>query len=345
MNLASLTIDELIVHDVPLHRVGALDNEDLVLSEVPSPLTVEVRNLFSERIKRSLSRNHFDVERDPTSTSPVPDLVEELISATSARSAAVLVDASQKMAQHLFSTQTGSNPPGLLIVCRTLIDGKPSATILKLEREDAMHIRLASAGTKKTFGMDYLRDLMLGKNTKVFKAALFTIEAQGLDGMVSDGQKSESNAEVANFFLHRFLGAQLKTAPDVATKALFAGTQAFINTLPDPEKQARYEIALLATMNSPSKTIRYSMIGGQFDTADRKPYENYLKSVEAPTGQFDKDVRLIQPQLKQLVFGFKKSRLRLSGPSEDVEEFVRFKKAQGTTEIKDEVKDVRGGTR
>ena len=345
MNLATLAIDELIVHDVPLHRVGASDNDDLVLSEIPSFLDAVVTNLFTERIKRSLSRNHFDVERDPGSTSPVPELVEALIAAAPAQTESVLVDTSQKMAQHLFSTQTGSNPPGLLIVCRTRVDGAPSATIMKLEREDAMHIRLASAGQKRTFGMDYLRDLMLGKNTKVFKAALFGLEAGALDGIVSDGQKSETNAEVANFFLHRFLGARLKTAPDVATKALFNSTQAFINTLPDPEKQARYEIALIATMNAPSKTVRFSNIASQFDTTDRKPYENHLLTAEVPTGKFDKDLRLISAHLKQMVFGFKKSKLRLSGPADDVKEFVRFKKAKGTTEIQDEVKDVRGGSR
>ena len=343
MNLGTLEIEALIVHDVPLHRVGATDNEALDLSEVPSALDTEVRNLFTERLKRSLSKNHYDVQRDPSSTSPVPDLLERIASASAADLPDVLVESSQTMAQHLFSTQTGSNNPALLIVCRAKVESKPAATVMKLEREDALHLRHAAPAGKRTFGMNYLRDLMLGKNTKVFKAGIFAFQNGTLDGIVSDNQKSDPNKEVADFFLHRFLGAQLKTAPDVATKSLFTTTQAFINTLANPEKQARYEIALLATMNSPSKSIKFTSISSQFDTQDRKPYERYLNEAEAPTGSFDKDTRLIAAQLKQIVLDFKKTRLRLAGPYEEVKQFVEHK--QGTTEIKDEVKGVRGGSR
>jgi hypothetical protein len=343
MNVGTLEIEALIVHDVPLHKVGATDNEEIDLSEVPSELDTDVRNLFTERLKRSLTKNHYEVERDTTSTSPVPDLMENVVNASTAKLEEVLVAASQTMAQHLFSTQTGSNNAALLIVCRAKVDGKPAATIMKLEREDALHLRHAAPKGKRTFGMNYLRDLMLGKNTKVFKAALFTFSNGKLDGIVSDNQKSDPSKEVADFFLHRFLGAQLKTAPDVATKSLFVATQGFINTLPNPEKQARYEIALLATMNSPTKSLKFGAIGSQFDTQDRKPYEQYLIQADAPTGSFDKDTRLIAAQLKQLVFGFKKTRLRLSGPYEEVQKVVKHK--QGKTEIDDEVKDVRGGSR
>lgn len=347
MNLATFTIDHLIVHDVPRHRVGADDNEEILLSDIPSTLNVGLRNFFTERIKRSLSSNHYEVERDPASSSPVPDLIASLIASEASQVDDELVTTSQEMARHLFSTQTGSNNPGLLIVCRGKVDGRTAAAILKLEREDAIRVSQVGQQGHRTFDVEYLRDLMLGKNTRVFKASIFTVPASGLDGLVSDAQKNDPNADVASFFLHRFLGCRLKTAPDIATRAFFTATQDFINTLEDAEKQARYEIALLAAMNTPTRTMMPGMVANQMDTHDRQAYRNYLGAHAAPTGRFDKDTRLISAQLRQMVFGFKSSGLRLSGPAEDVQQFVRFNEGTGEApvEIHDEVKDVRGGTR
>jgi hypothetical protein len=55
-------------------------------------------------MKRSLSRNHYEAERDPDSTSPVPDRVVELLGAAAAGADDVLVQTSRSMAEHLYST-------------------------------------------------------------------------------------------------------------------------------------------------------------------------------------------------------------------------------------------------
>lgn len=347
MNVATFAIESLIVHDVPRRLAHSEHGEEPLLSEVPSRLDDGLRNFFTERMKRSLSRNHFEVERDPDSTSSVPDQVVELLQATGAGADDVLVRTSRAMAEHLYSTQTGSNSPGLLIVCRGRVDGAAAVAIMKLEREDAVRVSQVQQDGHPTFDVEYLRDLMLGKNTRVFKASLFAQDEGALEGLVSDAQRSDTKIEVANFFLHRFLGCRLRTAPDVATKAFFAASQEFINTLDDPEKQARYEIALIAAMNTPGTTMTAGSIVNQLETHDRQPFRNFLRDHEAPTGRFDKDTRLIAAQLRQMVFGFRESRLRLSGPPEDVQRFVRFNEGEqaAPVEIHDQVKDVRGGSR
>jgi hypothetical protein len=346
MNVATFTIESLIVHDVPRRRVQGEQGEELQLSEVPSALDASLRNFFTERMKRSLSKHHYEVERDPDSTSPVPDQVIELLRAGNDPDE-VLARTSRAMAEHLYSTQTGANSPGLLIVCRGRVDGAAAVAIMKLEREDAVRVSQVQQDGHPTFDVEYLRDLMLGKNTRVFKASLFKLEQDVLDGLVSDAQRSDMKVEVANFFLHRFLGCRLKTAPDVATKAFFVASQEFINTLGDPEKQARYEIALIAALNTPGATMTVGSVVNQLETEDRQPYRNFLRGREAPTARFDKDTRLIAGQLRQMVFGFRESKLRLSGTPEDVERFVRFNEAADAApvEIHDQVKDVRGGSR
>src|SRR5688500_14583784 len=81
MNVGTFSIESLIVHDVPRRLARAEPGEALLLSEVPSALDAGLRNFFTERMKRSLSRNHYEVERDPETTSPVPDLVIDLLAA------------------------------------------------------------------------------------------------------------------------------------------------------------------------------------------------------------------------------------------------------------------------
>lgn len=346
MNIATFSIESLIVHDVPRRLAQGEQGEELLLSEVPSTLNAGLRNFFTERMKRSLSRNHYEVERDPDSTSPVPGRVAELLRAADDRDD-VLVQTSRALAEHLFSTQTRANSPGLLIVCRGRVDGNKAVAIMKLEREDAVRVSQIQQDGHPTFDVEYLRDLMLGKNTRVFKASLFAMTQNEIDGLVSDSQSSDAKSEVANFFLHRFLGCKLKTAPDVATKTFFTASQEFINTLDDPEKQARYEIALIAAMNAPGRTMTAGSLINQLDVRDRAALRRFLGQSEAPTGRFEKDTRLVAAQLRQMVFGFRESKLRLSGPPEDVERFVQFNEGADAApvEIHDQVKDVRGGSR
>lgn len=346
MNLTTFRIDSLIVHDVPRHLAGD-ESEEIVLSDASSSLDASLRNLFTERVTRSLSKNAFEVERDPAATSPVPDHVRLLAAAQGKEREPKLVQTSQDMARHLFASQTGSNPAGLLVVALGRVDGKGAVSVMKLEREDAIRVSPTQRHGHTTFDVQYLRDLMLGKNTRVFKASLFKpVGKDDLDGLVSDTQRNDPTADVANFFLRRFLGCRLKVAPDVATRQFFTATQEFINTIPDPEKKARYEIALIAAMNTPGQTMTPGSLANQLDTEDRQPFRNVLAQQGAPTGRFDKDNRLIAGQLRQLVFGFERSRLRLSGPPEDVEEFVRINPEGGApVEIHDQIDDVRGGTR
>lgn len=348
MDLATFSIQSLIVHDVPRHWKDREEHEPIILSEAPSGLSDAMRNLITERIKRSLGGNSYEVERDPESPSPVPDLVERIARAAEFDADAELISASQEIADHLFRSQTGSNSPGLLIVSSGQADRRAAVSVLKLEREDAVRIRPIIDRGHRTFNVEHLRDLMLGRNTKVFKASLFTSPLIGkLDGLVSDGQRPDPHAEVANFFLQRFLGCRLKLAADIATRRFFEASQEFINLVPDAEKKARYEIALIAAMNVPGRTMSSAAVSQQMDVEDRQSYREFLDAKEVSTPRFDKDTRLIASELRQMVLGFQQSGLRLSGTPADIAEFVRFNEddAAAPVEIHDQVKNVRGGTR
>lgn len=347
MNLGTFFIDTVIVHDVPRRTTGATADV-IVFSEVVSDINNELKNFFRERMNRSLNKQRYAVERDPDQTSPVPQLVANVLT-----DADQLATASQDMARHLFACQSRVNPAGLVIVCTGTVDGQRCVGILKLEREDAIRVQPTGAAGTRTFNIAHLRDLMLGKNTKLFKASLFVVpggDPAAIDGLVSDDQRGyDPQSEVAQFFLSRFLGCCLKTQADVATKAFFEAGQAWINTLPDEAKKTRYEIALLAQMNAPTKTITPNTFAQQnLEVEDRTPFRGFLAAQNAPTGAIEKDTRLVDTRIRQMTMAMTDSKIRVVGTPDAIDTYVTVNPDGPDApklEIADRVRDVRGGGR
>lgn len=346
MDLGTFFIDVVIVHDVP-RRPASGGGQQVVLSEVASNLDADLLNFLKEKITTSLGRNAFEVEHDAAESSPVPDLVVKVIA-----DELQLVASSQAIANHLHSSQTGVNPAGLVIVCRGTVDARECCAILKLEREEAIRVQQTQVDGKRTFDVHHLRDLMLGRGTRIFKASLFVTAdgtTHGLDGRVSDDQSAiaDQSGGVANFFLRKFLGCKLKEAPDVATRKFFEASQEWINAIDDPVKRGRYETALIAQMNDQSNSVvPNTFADGHLDSADRRTSREYLAQKEAPTGRFIKDTRLIAPKIRQMSLRFKNSNVKVSATPQAFAEYVRINATGGDrapVEIFDQVRDVRGG--
>lgn len=345
MNLGLFFVDAVIVHDVPQRTTGS-SADQIVFSEVVSDLDQELKNFFRERMIRSLARHAYQVERDPEEKSPVPERVAGIV-----READALTAESQEIAKHLWTCQTGVNPAGLLIVCTGTVGHDAAVGILKLEREDAIRVEQTDQNGAKTFSIAHLRDLMLGKNTKVFKASLFVVPngaADAIDGLVSDHQRGyDPQSEVAQFFLRRFLGCRLRTASDIATKAFFEISQEFINTkIDDDATKARYEVALLAQMNMPTATITPRTFAEEYLEVDhRKPYRDFLAEQGAPTAAFDKDLRLVKSRITQMTLATQ-SGIRISGTSDAIQKRVTVNPGgteEPMIEVRDQLKKVQGG--
>jgi hypothetical protein len=345
MDLGSFYIDTLIVHDVPKRNADGTGGP-ITFSDVPSELEAELRNFFRERIIRTLRRHAFQVARDPGEESPVRQHIADVIADENN-----IVSASQDAARHLHASQTGVNPPGLLVVCRGTIDGEQCCAILKLEHEEAIRVHRIERNGHRTFDVAHLRDLMLGQNTRVFKASIFTTTdgtPDGINGRVSDNQVGFiEGGGVASFFLKRFLGCQLKLAPEVSTREFFEASQEWINTLADPVKRGRYEVALISQMNDQAATVVPSSFADQhLDAGDRASYRAHLSERGTPTTRFGKDTALIKARIKQMSIRFRQSTVRVSGNPDDVDEYVRINppgESAASVEIFDEVNEVRGG--
>lgn len=341
IDLGALTIERLIVHEVPRHLVKDQDSSP-TLSQIESPVNQEIRNFFREKISGSLARASYEVEFDPSSTSPVPDLVEDFLGGKGAG----FVASSQEMANHLHQCQGGPSPEGLLTVVAGKVASKKALAILKLEKEEGARIRQQSSGGKMTFNIDHIRDLMLTGKTKVFKVGLFSSgRGSAIDGIVCDQQRGYGTA-VANFFLTQFLGCKLLERPEITTKRFFDATESFINDeVADPERKAQYQVALLAELSSNKTTVSIdAFANNNIQTSERRAFVNSVRDSGIQTSSIKKDTALIDIHLRRIQLSFKSGVSVLASP-EHMGKEVKVKGATGEktrVEIVDELKDLRG---
>jgi hypothetical protein len=344
-DLGRLTVERLIVHEIPQRLAGGAKAPKLVLSEIDSQLTPELKNYFAERIRTSLATAAYDVSFDPGTSSPVPEVIGTYLYEEKPS----LVEMSKKIATHLHESQTAVNNPGLLVVAEVIVDGRRSLGILKLEKEEGVRVRATKHQEKRTFDIEHLRDLMLTERTRVFKVGLFIKRGRGPDSaeaVVSDKQRGFlPKTEIADFFLRKFLGCTLREAPDVETKRFFTSTETYINEkVEDPAIKARYQIALMAELNASRSQIRPKQFAEQhLDLDDRQSYIDFLSESGVSSTLIDKDVGLIAAQLRRVQVDLE-SGIAVLGTAESFESHVKMRKVQGgrtRIEIEDRVKRVR----
>ncbi len=345
VDLGRLQVEKVIVHDVPTRPVRG-GGQPLVLSEVESPLTQELKNYFREKVIATLNSAGYDVLFDPTSSSPVPSLVLDNLG----NPGFDFVSMSRQIATHLYDSQTGVNPAGLLCLAQVSVGSHRGLAILKLEREAGVRLQQTRLGGKATFSLEHLRELMLTEKTKVFKVGLFVQKGATLasiEGDVSDNQRGyHPTTEVADFFLKRFLGCKLREAPEVTTKRLFQATEDFISEeIGEPEIKARYEIALLSELNSESRTFSpVAFAERHLRVQDRQRYIDWLGASDIARQPFDKDTTLIQTHLRRIQLDFESGIVVLGDP-EVFDQHVRMSALDdGRThvEIEDRIRRVQG---
>ena len=344
-DLGRLEIDKLIVHDVPSRRVNS-QGASPTLSEIDSPLTPTVRNYIRDKVVGALASNSFPVAFDPTSGSPVPALVMDNLGNQSTP----FVEASQALANHLFQSQTGSNPPGLLVVAQTSIGGVNSLALMKLEREAGARVASIHHQGKSTFDVQHLSDLMLTDKTRVFKIGLFIQEGttvESIAGLVSDNQAAQwHKSDIADFFLRRFLGCELREEPRVTTRNYLDATEEWINgSVADPVLKSKYGVAVLAEMQRNLSSINPRMFADQnLELDDRQPYISHLRECQVPVTEFPKDNSMIEARLRRISMELESGVVIMAKTDvfEDKVHITEEDSGQSRIEIIDRVKGMRG---
>lgn len=320
----NFAIDEVIVHDVAKNDGATPVENGVTLTDAPMPdLDVTRRNFFTERISRSLGGRAFSVVRDPNQPSKVPEHVARILGDPSQ-----LVAASQDIARQLYAVQNKVNNAGLLTVISGIANAERCVSVLKLERQAAVRMKLIDTPEGgRAFSAAILDDLTLADDTRVFKASIFRAdqpEANALEGKVSDEQRGyDPRTAVAEFFLSRFLGCCLAKEPEVETKAFYESSREFFNSIEDDERRREYSVAVAATLRSPATTIRPGEFAETFlRTEDRQAYLEHLSQQDVQDEAFDKDTHLIDARLRKPMLRTS-SGIVISGPAEAMGERVR----------------------
>jgi hypothetical protein len=345
LNLGKLRIERIIAHEVPKKGFDSSEN-DLVLSEVDSPLSQMNKNFFNERITRSLSNSAFDVVPDFSSTSPLPNLIFETLTENTSD----FVKSTQIMARHLYSCQNRVNPQGLLTVVQGTMENQKVLVILKLEKEEGIRVHQENIKGNLTFSIEHFSDLLMTDGTKVFKIGIFFAQGNDINslaGRLSDKQTGYgTDSEVANFFLGRFLGFKLRESPEIATKNFFYTTEEFINrVIEDPQAKAQYSIALIASMGNQETSINPKTFAEKnLEISDRKKFLDYLVERQVDTYEFNKDINRIKKHIRRVQMEFQSGILLLGSPTA-LDEQTKITEAQDgkiRVEIEDKLKSTVG---
>jgi hypothetical protein len=336
-------VDSVMVHDVPRPEEGS----EPVLTDLPVALDAALRNYFRRKVTQSLKTRGVEVVADPTGSHVVRDAVQHIRADQNQ-----FAEESKKIAQHLFAVQTKRNSPGLVSVVVGTTNAGPCVSVIKLEREEGVRVRLDLVDGQRVIDLEFLRDLTLTDKTKVFKTSILVLDdaniTASLYGAVSDDQRGRmEGGGVANFFLYTFLGCKLRENPEKVTLEFFEVAEEFINEdVADAAKKARYQVALLATMQDNIMDLRpRGFANSHLDAHDRPAFlERIAGKGLDPDTAFEKDTNLIRTKVQgfKLIF---ESGMTLVGRREDLDERVHLP-AEGDdspeVRINDEIKRIQG---
>lgn len=299
-DFGTLKVDQVIMHRVPKGSPAPGAPDAIDYSEAPIELSAVDKGFIQLRLREALAGRARPVIEDPDAGSTAPDLVRSLLAGTGD-----LVADSATLARGLHERQKWVSPIGLVMVITGELDGEASLIIAKMEHEEGMRVQPTSTvDGKRTYKAEYLKDLILGEGTQVFKVGVFKKSGaqagKSLAGMVVDAQ--QAGGAVAIYFVE-FLGCMFTQRADVLTEKFFKETQRFIHRASkgDPEKTAEYEIALLSEMQSGARRlVPEGFAQLHLRKEDRDNYLDAMSSAGLPVKGFPKANDLVQSTIRRL---------------------------------------------
>lgn len=112
IDLSSIQLDRVIVHDIPKHKKNEADIQPKY-SQMESSLPDGLRLFFKDKIVKALQGDKaFKVLYDSENSAPTSRLIGQILS----KEADLFVDTSKGLAKHLFDIQEGNNAAGILLI-------------------------------------------------------------------------------------------------------------------------------------------------------------------------------------------------------------------------------------
>src|SRR5437763_1036767 len=92
--------------------------------------------------------------------------------------------------------------------------------------------------------------------------------------------------------------------PEVLTRSFMDAVEGWIKTeVPDAESKSRYQVALMAEMNSNRTTVSPGAFASEnVEPAERESFMRAIKTAGAPAQRFPKNTSLVRNRLKKIQF-------------------------------------------
>jgi 37-kD nucleoid-associated bacterial protein len=341
-DLDNFAVRAAVVHYIPTERDDPGD--EILLTDSAIRLDAGLKRYFETRIVERLTEKGLEVVGDPNGAPTVANAVV----ATDSRDTS-LVASSQEIARHLTTVQsTKVSPSGLLAVVSGMAGGKDCLALLKLERERGIHFAIKQVDGRNLLDLELLRDLTLTDKTRVYKTALLASENGGIGGFVADDQRGISTGrQVATFFLSRFLGCKPRLpAAQMTYQFVQAANESINEDVSSPERRGRYQVAVLAALQSTASDIRPSAFASHY--LEREDREPFLARVQAagiePNVTFEKDTSRVKVSRFRMTF---ESGMVLVGDRRALDNHVALPEEQDSGEpvmLNDRVEDLLAGS-
>lgn len=327
IDLSSIKIVKVIVHDVPRHLK---DDKTTVVncSEQESKLTDGLRDFFKDKVILALSSEKaFKICYDSESDSPVGFLVNDIL--TNNKN---FVDRSKQIAEHLFNIQVGVNPGGILVIMYGTVNNHDTCLIMKLEKDKGAQLVMDSLS--KSFNISEVENLMLTQKTQIFKVALLIQKDNfkcKFDGQIMDYQINvKQKKDVTTYFIHKFLGCKPFEDPKITTKRFYDLTKKFIETIDDIILQTKYTGDLNSYIQKNSVTLSPKEFADDYFTITKhkNDYKSYLESKNFKFSAFTRDIELISSKITKISISFEND-ITIIGTEGTLKDKVNIEKIDG----------------
>jgi hypothetical protein len=344
LELNTVAFDDVIVHTLPKHKKA---EKEVVprFSERFTKLTGNLKFFFKDKILTSLTGDKaIKLVYDSTSTSPVSSLVKSITATSNAKAR---ISDSKKIAQFLFDTQAGANNEGILLVIPCDVNRKPALILIKLEMDSGAQLVLNEK--LKSFDIREVEDLMLTKKTKVYKVALLlnrVLQGVDFDGIVADYQiDAKAKEEVKSWYINKFLGCIPYLDPKIVTQHFYNFTKAFIDTIDDDIKKAKYHQDLNSYVQKNQSTLSPKEFADDYlsSTGERNRYKSFLDEKQFSFDGFLKDVSQIERRIHEMSLEFMNDVVitTKTGTLEDKVKLTKTDDGQTKAEITSKIRKVK----
>jgi hypothetical protein len=304
IDLSTITIERIIVHDIPKHQKNDYSIEpNYSLQE--SHLTDGLRLFFKDKVLQALNSDRsFKICFDDNSDSTVSWLAGESMKSDGS----LIATHSKEIAKRLFEIQVGNNAAGILVVIHGKVNNKTSCIILKLEMDKGAQLTLDPK--TKSYDISEVENLMLTQKTRIYKVAMFILRDKfniNYDGIIMDYQiDTRAKKDISTWFMDKFLGCIAFEDPKVVTQKFYNLTRSFIDTISDPVTKAKYlqDLNSYVQKNSPTINPKEFAIDHLNTTNHRNDYRNFLESKRFSFSASPKDITHIERQIRKIVLTF-----------------------------------------